>query len=153
MFTQRIHGRVEIEARSGANLAYAWRFAHGPYIGADVVIIMLGGNDLSNGASTTSLVSEAGRLAEAFLQTHAVQRVIFPSIWPRASAQFNRRANLYFRSLSTTLESRNRAISCWRWDLRQPWETVDGVHLTPRGYRKAVVYLCAIIVWAARRLP
>lgn len=148
---RKIQGNVHIEARGGANMSYAWQFARRPYMCYDVVVIMLGGNDISNGEPIPALVNEARRVARAFFTNHcSVQRVIFPSIWPRYEHQFNVRAQRYFDALKS-LEDNHSNVTCWKWDWRQPWQTIDGVHLSPQGYEKAIKYLIAIIVWAAHR--
>ena len=47
----------------------------------------------------------------------------------------------------------NPQITYWRWDRRQPWRTVDRVHLTYRGYSKAIKYLMAKILWMDKHIP
>ena len=38
-------------------------------------------------------------------------------------------------------------VTFWLWDRRQAWRNVDGVHFLHHGYRQAIRYLIAFIVW------
>ena len=136
---------IDFVARPGGSMAFAYQQIQlaSRY---DIVIVMLGGNDLANGASVPALVDQAHRVAGALLSV-GVRRVVFPSIWPRWNGAFNAKAWQY----SMQIERRYQGcydITGWIWDRRQPWLTYDGVHLEQAGYKKASRYLLSIVIWA-----
>ena len=137
---------VEWWHRGGAVLADAERISHQTIQDHRVVVLMVGGNDLANGTSPDSILRRWHELAKRWLGLRGVRTVVLPMVWPRGGGLFNRRA----RSLSERLQARyqgRRDIVYWEWDRRQPWKTVDGVHLSRRGYRRALRYLVAVVVW------
>ena len=120
--------------------------------GHHIVVAMVGGNDISNGQPETAVAQRLHSLALALLERDGVEIVVLPTLWPRASRDFNRRA----KAVSELLEARCGAdprVVIWRWDRRQPWRAPDGVHLTPNGYQRAARYLAAAIVWADNHRP
>jgi lysophospholipase L1-like esterase len=115
--------------------------------GHQVVVIMLGGNDLANGMPVDTLVERLHALAYSYLRKPQVKCVVLPSVWPRGDEAFNRKA----ATLSEQLEIKYRghpSITYWQWDKRQSWRNSDGVHLLDNGYRRAVRYLSSAILWA-----
>lgn len=113
--------------------------------GYDIVCLMVGGNDVSNGISANSLVQSYEELATT-LWNLGIRTVVFASMWPRADRSFNRMIG----RVSQIMENRymgHRRIVFWKWDRRQPMRTYDGVHLTVHGYKKACVYLVSLLVW------
>lgn len=120
-------------------------------IGYDFVVIMVGGNDISNGVTIHTLMQGYEFLHER-LMARGVRAVAFASVWPRADSHFNRLAD-------TLSESMFRRYGCpklfglvfWLWDRRQPMRTRDDrVHLTDHGYQRSVVYCFSICLWLIR---
>ena len=133
--------------RRGAGIWWGERNAHAA-MDVDVVVLMLGGNDLDSGMSATQLADRIGHLGRQMVDQYRAQTVVITSQWPRTSQQYNLRA----REFASIMERRHlgdEAVTFWLWDRRQPWRNRDGTHLTDHGYRTAVRYLQAIIVWAA----
>ena len=53
----------------------------------DIVIIMLGGNDLANGMSIPTVIRQLEDLANGLLR-HGAQHVVITAIWPRQKYGF-----------------------------------------------------------------
>lgn len=116
----------------------------------DAVILMVGGNDLSNGVSLHSIMQSYENLGRRLL-SRGIRRVVITSVWPRS----NRRFNLDARRLAHWMYERyygDHQLTYWIWDRRQTLRTVDGVHLHKNGYRRAMGYLMSIAVWVLNRL-
>ena len=131
--------------RGGADITFAESNVHRAR-GHQLVIVMLGGNDIANGTSPEDLATQTGRLVDN-LHLQGPDNVIVPSIWPRQSRSFNDRIMRY-ADIMESRHYRDPVLTFWRWDNRQPWRTYDGVHLLRRGYERATRTLVAMIVWA-----
>ena len=113
--------------------------------GFDMLVVMTGGNDVANGKDETFLEYQYGEIA---MRAHyiGVQEVVFTSIWPRKDRGFND----YIKELNSS-KLKKYAVEYgaifWLWDKRQPFFTEDGVHLSRRGYQRAVEYLTSAILW------
>lgn len=113
--------------------------------GSQIVVLLVGGNDIDSGMSPLQLADRIGHLSQQLLDAGA-KLVAIPSLWPRSSARYNAAA----RSYASLMERRfhgHPEISFWLWDRRQSWRNYDGVHFTRHGYRLALRYLVAIVVW------
>ena len=83
--------------------------------GHDIVILLVGGNDLASGESVGEVAAGLNALAEWCLQLQGVRRVIIPMTWPRQDTRFNRHA----RGLAERLQARyfrHPQIVFWTWD-------------------------------------
>ena len=67
----------------------------------DIVIIMLGGNDLANGMSISTVIRQLEDLANGLLR-HGAQHVVITAIWTRQNRLFNDRARQVAEQLSET---------------------------------------------------
>ena len=136
--------RVDWIYRGGAGIDFGERCVQ-DVRGYTLVILMLGGNDIANGMSPHQLMDRIGSLTSIMLQ-QGPDCIIVPSLWPRQDGIYN---NL-IRQYADLLESRHfmdPGVTFWRWDNRQPWRTIDGVHLLDHGYERATRTLIAMIVW------
>ena len=114
--------------------------------GFRLVILMIGGNDLDVGwCSPYQLADRIGFLADQILQEGA-ETVVIPSLWPRSNVNYNTRARQYAGIMERRF-SFDPQVTFWLWDRRQAWRNVDGVHFLHHGYRQAIRYLIAFIVW------
>jgi hypothetical protein len=151
-FRQEVAGhlrsaRIEWLYRGGASIAFAEENVHRA-ASHRVIVVMLGGNDIDNGMSPLQLADRAGLLAHELLrQGSDVDAVVITSLWPRQDRHFNARAREYAGIMERRFFG-DPQITFWLWDRRQPWRTVDGVHLLRHGYQVAVTYLVAAVVWA-----
>lgn len=98
--------------------------------GFDILIVMVGGNDLASGASSTYFRACYHRIVVSALNL-GVKSVIFPSIWPRQSVEFNRRARQHSVWMNEQYDQHPLVIF-WQWDRRKPSQTYDSVHLNPK---------------------
>ena len=141
---------VDLEFRGGSGLSFAeerLRRARG----YDIVIIMVGGNDLDRGA-THVCFEHAYAVFERLARQAGIRSVIITSLLPRQDPWFNTRARQHFRECwDRYYGRRDSIITFWQWDLRQPFRTIDGVHLERPAYRKAVKSLLAPILWVVNR--
>lgn len=145
-FMDRIIGvSVEFRGLGGATVATLSNRCQ-DVIGYHTVVIMVGGNDLSNGWSSSAVSQSLENLATQ-VRGLGVRRVVLVSIWPRANRRYNDRARTVNLLLMTRYHQ-NRQIIHWQWDTRQPFATYDGTHLLLNGYRRAARYLVAAIVWS-----
>lgn len=132
--------------RGGSGVEFVENNSHRA-AGHRVVVLMAGGNSLSDGMSPRQLADRMDEAAHRYLDHRDVDCVIITSLWPRVSRRFNAWARQY----AAIMERRfmyDPQVTFWLWDRRQPWRTSDGVHLTSRGYRRAITYLVAAVVWA-----
>ena len=144
-------GRVSIDwrFRGGAYLDFAEREVERAY-GYDIIVMMVGGNDLDRGTPRASIEASYARM-ENLARIRGVKRLIVTSIWPRRDANFNAVARTHARVCSSLYQNlRRNLITFWEWDERQPFRTYDGVHLEHHGYEKAVKYLLAPILWVIK---
>ena len=95
--------------------------------GYDIVIVMLGGNDIANGASSYNVSRRLVDLADELLE-RGVQHMVITTIWPRASKSFNRTAREVSEYLLRIYRD-HHDITCWAQDRRLPMTVVDGTHL------------------------
>ena len=140
-----------------------WRFLPGGYIEFaeyniraafchQIVVLMLGGNDLDNGCSEYQLADRVIHVANSMiLHSYYTEAVIITSLWPRSSQEYNRRARLYAALMERRLSADTQVVF-WLWDRRQPWRNTDGTHFTQHGYDVAMRYLVAPIVWAINHI-
>lgn len=139
--------RVNFVHRGGAHLSFAESEVKKAY-GYDIVLIMVGGNDLDRGA-TIPYFEASYRRIETAARERGITQIIITSVWPRHNGLFNHRATLLTQHLWTLFQY-NQLVTFWQWDYRQSFMTYDGVHLMLRGYRKAISYLLAPILWAVK---
>ena len=111
----------------------------------DVVVIMVGGNDLDSGAGPIHFQASYKQIEDQARRA-GVKSLIITSIWPRHNPVFNRNARAHTTFFSNMYYDHN-LITFWQWDDRQPFRTYDGVHLQWSGYKKAMTYLLAPILW------
>ena len=117
----------------------------------DIVVVMLGGNDIDNRVPIPFIIDAIQEAGEALCENENVRRVIFTSLWPRRDASFNRKIKDLDEKLDRYFEHGSK-IAVWKWDRRQPTYTYDGVHLADNGYRRAANFLMAPIKWALKEL-
>ena len=111
-----------------------------------IVVIMVGGNDIDNGMPIYRLADRLGRLAHDIIAAGA-EAVVVTSLWPRSNNAYNTRA----RAFAHIMEQRfynDPQVTFWLWDRRQSWRNYDGVHFTYHGYRQAMRYLISGIIWS-----
>lgn len=113
--------------------------------GSQIVVLLVGGNDLDNGISPLQLADRIGHLAQRCLDAGA-ELVAIPSLWPRSCSRYNAAARRYAALMERRFYG-HPEISFWLWDRRQSWRNQDGVHFSPHGYRVALRYMVAIAVW------
>ena len=130
--------------RGGAGISWAEQQV-GHCAGFQLVVIMIGGNDLANGCTAAELAERMGRLAQQILREGA-ELVVIPSLWPRSNVSYNALARQY-ASIMENSYSYDPRITFWLWDRRQAWRNYDGVHFLPHGYQQAMRYLIAMAVW------
>ena len=118
--------------------------------GYDILIVMAGSNDLSRQAKRPYF-EHCYRIIEERSRELGVRQTVITSFWPRKDVQYNRVALLHHQHMSVCLKDHPR-MTYWSWDRRQPSRTYDSVHLHQHGYEKAVKYLIAPILWAAKRI-
>lgn len=116
--------------------------------GYDIVLLMVGGNDLANGADVRTVCHGLSDLADRIL-AQGVGTVVITALWPRRNRRYNHRARLITERLGRRYEG-DRQVVFWRTDKRLPRRLVDGVHLYPGGYFKAARYLLSAILWTIR---
>ena len=138
---------VEFKYRGGARLSFAEKNLHLAR-GFDLLIIMIGGNDLSLGARQEYFEVCHNRIRDQAKELN-IGALIFMSIWPRQNLGYNVALRLLDEKLSA--DSHRSYGSYWRWDRRLPLATYDTVHLYKKGYKKAITYLAAPILWWLRR--
>lgn len=114
--------------------------------GVKIAIILIGGNDLSNGMSARQLADRIGYAAEQMCTEYGADAVAIASIWPRADSVFNRAA-MEFAGIMERRFFGDPRVTFWLWDRRQPFRTYDRTHLYLHGYYRAMTYLVAVIVW------
>lgn len=135
--------------RGGARLDFVERnLDHA--IGCDMLVIMVGGNDLASGIPQNSLVAAYDRITRRALEL-GIRAVVITSVWPRRDYRFNQRAMHLSQALYDHYLPVER-VMFWHWDRRQSFKTYDGVHLEQKGYKKAVTYLLAAILWGVKHL-
>jgi len=138
--------RVDFLDKRGGGVSFVERQIHAA-AHYDIVILMVGGNDIDNGMSPTQLADRIGYAASHMVSDHGAGSVMVSSLWPRRNSAFNRRA-LEFADIMERRHYFDGRVAFWLWDRRQPWHTYDGVHLDRHGYQVAMRYLQAQIVWA-----
>ena len=109
-----------------------------------MVILKIGGNDIDPGMPIFKLVDRLVKVAKAILCGEP-EVVDIASKWPRQDIRFNKKIKELEEIMYEKLYD-NPQITYWRWDRRQPWRTVDRVHLTYHGYAKAIKYLMFMIL-------
>ena len=144
-------GQMEVEffAKGGAKLHHVLQKLHEAR-GFDIMVLMVGGNDLSSGAGKHHFERYYDLIAERARRL-GIKSVIITSIWPRANREFNRFAYLHNNYMMEKYMN-DPFVTFWIWDSRQPFGTFDGVHLYEKYYEKAITYLLAPIMWVAKRL-
>ena len=90
------------------------------------------------------MVDRLEKVAKAILR-EGPDVVGIASIWPKLDTRFNKKIKELEEIMYEKLYD-NPQITYWRWDRRQPWRTVDRVHLTYHGYAKAIKYLMFMIL-------
>lgn len=116
----------------------------------DMVVLMVGGNEIANGMTATSLIRDYEHLASALFNL-GVKEVAITSIWPRANRMFNRTATRVAEQMMSKYDRlRTTGLVFWAWDRRQPMRTCDGVHLTRHGYMRAVRTVMSLCCWLLR---
>ena len=113
----------------------------------DIVVIMLGGNDIANGASIHNITRRLEDLANALIRS--VRHVIITSIWPRQNRSFNSTAQQITEYLLQRYRN-HRDITFWTQDRRLSMALIDGTHLRPRAYQRAAMYILSPILWTIR---
>lgn len=116
----------------------------------DLLVLMIGGNDLGNGATDTAIISSLDRVVRKALDS-GFKAVTVTSLWPRQSSQYNRRVFELNKRLENTFSGYNN-VHFWSWDRRMSYRTYDGVHLEENGYRKAIKYLLAAVLWSIKHM-
>ena len=111
----------------------------------DMVVLMIGGNDLDNGCSVGQLANRVEHLANDIIRA-GVQAVVITSLWPRSNTAYNTNAREYASVMERHLQG-NPLVTFWLWDRRQAWRNYDGVHFLYHGYRQAMRYLISGIIW------
>ena len=144
-------GQMEIEffAKGGAKLHHVLQKLHEAR-GFDIMVLMVGGNDLSSGAGRHHFERYYSLIADR-ARSLGVQNIIITSIWPRADREFNDIAYLH-NDYMMQKYLHHPFITFWTWDRRQPFGTFDGVHLYERHYEKAITYLLAPINWVVNHM-
>lgn len=111
----------------------------------NLVVLMIGGNDLENWCSPYQLADRMEHLANRMIAT-GTQAVAITSLWPRSNTRYNLDARLYAGMMERRLQG-NPVTTFWLWDRRQAWRNYDGVHFLYHGYRLAMRYLISLVVW------
>ena len=142
--------RVDFMFRGGAKLDWVLHNIDEAE-GYDILVVMAGGNDLSSGATKHYFDRHYQWLEEQAWRLR-LKSVIITSIWPRGDRQYNRMA-LAHNTYMVHKYFPNPFVTFWEWDLRQPFRTVDGVHLEQKGYKKSMTYLLAPINWVVNHCP
>lgn len=137
--------KVDWLYQGGAGISYAEQQSHNTR-GYRMVILMVGSNDLANGLSPQQLADRVSHWAASIIQQYNVETVVLTSPWPRANKAYNTSLRQYVSIMERRFFG-NPEITYWLWDRRQPTRTYDGVHLEQGGYKKAVIYLIAAIIW------
>lgn len=112
---------------------------------ADLLVLMVGGNDVADGATDSYVEASYERVLRRALD-RGFKAVTMTSLWPRFNGRYNEKI---FRLNSTLFEKYDKCSNAryWLWDERQPFKTTeDRVHLEKKGYRKAAFYLIGAIV-------
>ena len=107
----------------------------------DMIMFVIGSNDLSNGKGVLPLYNEMIGYAKQYLEKGFCSRVVIMTLLPRSNQWYMERMR-QFNSMLTS--NTNNTIVGWYWSkpLRRHMALLhDGVHLTDDGYRKAVKYL------------
>ena len=116
---------------------------------ADIIILMIGSNDISNGYPARGLLSILIDKAKFLLANQRAKHVIIMSLWARNSRQFNQHAK-YFNSLGTCLYG-NPGITFWQLSKKLTVKlSLDGVHCIPRTYARSARYILSAVVWVAK---
>ena len=131
---------VQFIHRGGAQLNFVEENLYRAY-GCDILIVMAGGNELEH-ASLGYYETVYERIVQN-ARENGIQAIVFPSLWPRAQSNYNRKALQVAERMDEKYWLHPYVIS-WMWDKRQPMRTIDGVHLHPSGYKKAMRYLIAL---------
>ena len=105
----------------------------------DLIIFMIGSNDLGDGISPSSIYAHLKGYANEYLEF--AEKVVIMTIFPRSNPSYMLRLaelnNLITRNTSNTIVG-------WRWSKkfdRHMIQHQDGVHLTDKSYRKACKYI------------
>lgn len=142
---------LEFVYRGGAHIRFAEERRH-LASRRDVVVLCIGGNDLSDSRVTpTQVADRLYALAERLIDHCEVQCVVVMALWPRSSGPYNRRV----AEVNGDLERRMRlhpAMALWQWNTRLRLRNYDGVHLERQNYDRAVRSLVAAIVWAINHM-
>lgn len=131
--------------RGGAGIHFIESNLH-RVIGSKMVVLLIGGNDIANGISPHQLADRVCHIAFRMVKEFGVETVAVTSLWPRADGIYNRRARCYADIMENRLFG-DPQVTFWLWDRRQPWRSCDGAHLTQHGYKRAMTYLVAVVVW------
>jgi lysophospholipase L1-like esterase len=97
--------------RRGAGIRWGEMNAHSA-TDVDVVILMLGGNDIDSGMSATQLADRIGHLGRQMVDQYRAQTVVITSQWPRSIPQYNLKA----REFASIMEQRHlgdEALTFW----------------------------------------
>lgn len=137
--------KVEWRHRGGAGIHYIETNIH-QVAGIKMVVLVVGGNDISNGISPHQLADRICFVAFKMVREYGVETVAITSLWPRACRVYNNRARRYAEIMEQRLFG-DPQVTFWLWDRRQPWRSCDGTHLSRHGYRRAMTYLVAVVVW------
>ena len=107
----------------------------------DLIIFMIGSNDLGDGISPSSIYAHLKGYANEYLEF--AEKVVIMTIFPRSNPSYMLRLaelnNLITRNTSNTIVG-------WRWSKkfdRHMIQHQDGVHLTDKSYRKACKYIAS----------
>ncbi|MBK1988115.1 G-D-S-L family lipolytic protein [Sphaerospermopsis aphanizomenoides BCCUSP55] len=107
----------------------------------EVIYLMIGINDLLNGASDQTILVNHRRIISSLRQTHPKSQIMVQSILPVNRAQISNRRIRYLNSKIAVIAKQEGAyylnIHNWFTDLDGNLRsdlTTDGLHLSPQGY-------------------
>lgn len=116
----------------------------------DLLVLLVGGNDVDDGATNSAVIASFDRIARKALDK-GFKAVTITSLWPRRSVKYNDRIFELNGLLSQRFAGYSN-VSFWMWDRRQTFKTYDGVHLELAGYKRAIKYLVAAVLWSVKRM-